>query len=75
MSDSKPPVQAFPGGYHNASGMTLRDYFAAQAAPEAMRSVAFQQVQVNPGEEPQDAVARIAYDVADALLRRREVSK
>lgn len=77
-----PGLYAFPlhvgipdgvGGtyYATCAGMTLRDYFAAAAIPDAMRAVAHQQVQVEPGEQPQDTVARVAYNVADAMLKRR----
>lgn len=77
-----PGLYAFPysiqmqdgmGGtyYQNCPGMTLRDYFAAAAIPDATRAVAAQQIQVEPGEHPQDTVARVAYDVADAMMRRR----
>lgn len=57
--------------YSNCPGMTLRDYFAAAAVSDAMRAVAAQQIQVEPGEQPQDAVARVAYNVEDAMLKRR----
>ena len=42
-------------------GMTLRDYFAAKAMPYLMSAY-----------EDIDAVARVAYAQADAMLRARE---
>lgn len=52
-------------------GMSLRDYFAGQAVADAMRAVAFQQIVPIDGEQPQDTVARVAYEVADAMLLAR----
>lgn len=78
MSNVKPDCYAFPfslpqngGTFATCPGMTLRDYFAAAAIRDAMRAVAAQQIQVEPGEQPQDTVARVAYDVADAMMKRR----
>ena len=77
-----PALYAFPlhvtirddmGGtyYQTCPGMTLRDYFAAAAIPNALTGVASGQVYIQPGESSQDAVARVAYEVADAMLARR----
>jgi len=66
--------QAFPGGAFNSAGMTLRDFIIAAAVPEAMRSVNLGLIVVQLGEKPEDAVARVARDVADAVLRIREVT-
>ena len=67
MSDVKPDCYAFPfslpqrdGTTNCCPGMTLRDYFAAAAVSEAMRAF-----------PDADAVARLAYEVADAMLKRR----
>lgn len=57
--------------FQHCPGMLLRDYFAAAAIPDAMRAVAAGQVYVPLGEQHEDAVARVAYDVADAMLAAR----
>jgi len=61
---------AFPGmtyisqdGKKNPEGMTLRDYFAAAALPQVD-----QRSHGNP-----DDVARECYQLADAMLKAREV--
>jgi hypothetical protein len=43
------------------SGMTLRDYFAAKALPFLMSAY-----------EDMDAIAGVAYKMADAMLKARE---
>jgi hypothetical protein len=48
------------------SGMTLRDYFAAKALPELVRTA------LDLDHEIWDATARHAYLVADAMLKARE---
>jgi len=50
---------AFP--HHDVSGMTLRDYFAAAALASSYT-----------GEGSASETARMAYQLADAMLRRRE---
>lgn len=74
MSETKPVDdggRAFPcGGV--SYGMTLRDYFIAAAIPDAMREATAGIIVVLPGEQPQDAVARVALAVANAALRARE---
>ena len=54
---NNPP--AFPDG--TKDGMTLRDYFATKAMPYLMSAY----VDI-------DAVARVAYKMADAMLKARE---
>lgn len=78
MSDVKPDCYAFPfslpqrdGSVTNCPGMTLRDYFAAAAIPEAMRILVAAPEVTKPGEEPDDAVSRIAWEIADAMMKRR----
>lgn len=77
-----PGLYAFPysiqmqdgmGGtyYQNCPGMTLRDYFAAAAIPEAIRAVLSEQAEAESMEGARDTVARFAYEVADAMLKRR----
>jgi hypothetical protein len=52
-------------------GMTLRDYFAAHAIPEAMRQTASVMSLSSP-PEPRSNAARIAYEIADAMLQERD---
>jgi hypothetical protein len=58
---NNPP--AFPSGYYvpENQGMTLRDYFAAKALPFLMSAY-----------EDMDAIAGVAYKMADAMLKARE---
>jgi hypothetical protein len=51
--------QAFPHEFRD--GMTLRDYFAAKALPFLMSAY-----------EDMDAIAGVAYKMADAMLKARE---
>ena len=60
--------------YNGQPGMTLRDYFAGQALPAVLRSASA--VQHTPamreGEETVlPAIARDAYELADAMLAQR----
>ena len=52
------------GGYDITGGMTLRDYFAAQAM----------QALLTQGHIARPNVPGIAYAVADAMLKQREAS-
>jgi hypothetical protein len=54
-------------GYAVTGGMTLRDYFAAKAIPAIL-----EQKDVHDGRELTNA-AWIAYQMADAMLKAREV--
>lgn len=67
---------AFPvaGREHNypIEGMTLRDYFAAKAMQSAL--LVSKQSPESSFETFSMAVAEVAYDVADAMLRAREAS-
>ncbi|MFK2876932.1 hypothetical protein [Rhodanobacter hydrolyticus] len=61
---------AFPSsdlGIHGTYGMTLRDYFAAQALPEVVRRYPISTATTV------DEAAELAYEMADAMLRAREV--
>jgi hypothetical protein len=62
---------AFPSPYDDAEGMTLRDYFAAKAlAPIIADWYAFGDM---PGDYCNaDAIAKVAYKMADAMLKARE---
>mgnify|MGYP007112196126 CR=1 FL=1 len=57
--------------YSSCPGMTLREYFAAAAIPEAMRLVAQSGMALLLGEAPEDTVARVAWDIAAAMMKRR----
>jgi hypothetical protein len=63
--NNPPAFPVFPdtSGGHAAAfqGMTLRDYFAAKAMPYLMSAY-----------EDIDAIAGVAYKVADAMLKARE---
>jgi hypothetical protein len=71
MSTIKDGGPAFPRDHasdgHN--GMTMRDYFAAKAMQSM---VVGPDVVCRPGEKPENAVARLAYVMADAMLKARE---
>jgi hypothetical protein len=52
--------QAFPDGLLNQDGMTLRDYFAAQAMLRTSVGSSYEQL------------AKTAYEIADAMMKARE---
>lgn len=56
-----PPKREFPGH----PGMTLRDYFAAQALAELVSLIS---VSI---PETQKVVAKLSYDMADAMIEAR----
>jgi hypothetical protein len=53
-------------GYAVTGGMTLRDYFAAKAMQSYLADRAWQ------AEIPHSETARVAYIVADAMLKARQ---
>jgi hypothetical protein len=54
-------------------GMSLRDYFAGKALPQAIaRYLAVREARINPGEFDYEEIARAAYVVADAMIAERE---
>ena len=62
---------AFPGPPgSNAKGMSLRDYFAAKAMQTLLHDLAT--LGKIAKDHPDDFLADAAYNVADAMLRRRE---
>lgn len=75
MSDKPANGPAFPYETEEMTypGMMLRDYFAAKALPAAMTAI-WRDI----GYEPQDGFsdmqqhARIAYQMADAMLKERK---
>jgi hypothetical protein len=55
-------TQAFPNPHRtDMTGMSLRDYFAAKALPFLMSAY-----------EDMDAIAGVAYKMADAMMKARE---
>jgi len=85
MAARKDGGWAFPvpndANVNDEEGMTLRDYFAAKFAhaelmtccvPGAACDALLEAIE-KTGESPEDHMARCAYDLADAMLRAREV--
>ena len=69
--DKKDGGQAFPHGDPTNGGdigMTLRDYFAAKALKHSM--LAFSEARARARH---DEIAEMAYIMADAMIRAREV--
>ncbi|HEY5800925.1 MAG TPA: hypothetical protein VIT92_11940 [Burkholderiaceae bacterium] len=60
--------QSGPSTYH-FEGMTLRDYFAAQALPAVIRQC-YADTR-SPDESQEDYFARACYAVSDAMLKAR----
>ncbi len=58
-------------------GMTLRDYFAVQALPAIYRQTAvdFDEGKISVEDVSPNAMAREAYQIADAMLAERERSE
>ena len=70
MSDEE--QQAFPDGLLNQDGMTLRDYFAAQALTGAQiwdAVINGKNAKFSAGTEK---LAEVAYAVADEMMKARE---
>lgn len=69
----KPPENpyAFPKATtYGSSGMTMRDYFAGQVLPTiADHSTYFENLE---GEGYGEKVARVCYQLADAMLKQRD---
>lgn len=62
--------------WQNHRGMSLRDYFAAKAMQAIITVMANTDNLVNGGYVPHtidEHIAKNAYDVADAMLKQREV--
>ena len=62
------------GTFHETEGgMTLRDYFAAQTLPGIVTLDVNHAPGVKPkkGEDGNQAIARVAYSLADAMLAER----
>ena len=69
----KTTVNKSPGVYSSEvePGMTLRDYFAAKAMPIAMQQ-ALGAITDEDSASAMDLVPRLAYAMADAMLKARE---
>ena len=61
---------AFPVG--TASGMSLRDYFAAKAMQSYVGDEPFGDACTFMGKDVNEEIARVAYQIADAMLEARE---
>lgn len=66
------PVQAYPGDASNPkvrpnTGMSMRDYFASDAMSGLMANP--EEISLN---SPVEEIADFSYEVADAMLVRRE---
>ncbi len=79
---SNPSAFAFGYGTDNYSdiqlGMTLRDYFAAKAmngvvSNEVVREAIAKNASAN-NIHGDDAIAKASYDLADAMLKQRELN-
>jgi len=73
--DKKDGGQAFPHGDPTNGGdigMTLRDYFAAKAMAGFC---ADSSVEWKHGREIETTLAKLAYDVADAMIQVRQQKK
>lgn len=58
--------------YHDHSGMTLRDYFAAQALPAIIAAVCARQHHLRDGMGVRQSMAMDAYELADEMLKARD---
>lgn len=55
----------------SASGMTLRDYFAAKAMAGWLASYSREGDEHPAAHDCQDSVAKLSYELADAMLKAR----
>jgi hypothetical protein len=64
---------AFPWNHGNVTctGMTLRDYFAAKAMQSYVGDEPFGDACTFMGKDVNEEIARVAYKVADAMLKAR----
>ena len=65
---------AFPNpALYNGEGMSIRDYFAAQALPQAIvHALEMRSNMIQPGAFDFDGIAAAAYQMAGAMLKARE---
>jgi hypothetical protein len=69
-------IPAFPAMHFdladNEHGMSLRDYFAAKAMQSYASDEAFGDACTFMGKDFNEEIARVAYQIADAMLKARE---
>ena len=63
-------IPAFPSDRYSQLGMTLRDYFAGQALPAAIKIV--DRMSDETSRDLDKEAAMFAYGIADALLEARD---
>jgi hypothetical protein len=63
---------AFPSDFFAQKGMTLRDYFAAKAMAGFCADPS---VEWKHGREIETTLAKLAYEVADAMIQVRQQKK
>ena len=77
MSDHKDGGPAFPNlgtdHLYGEQGMTLRDYFAAASIGKLITEQSVLEAAQDANQPISHVVASIAYDIADAMLKVREV--
>ena len=61
------PIQAVQNIARKVDNFTLRDYFAGQALAGIMTNI-----KQDFGENPQEYIAKICYNYADALIKERK---
>ena len=63
---------AFPNTWTNENGMTLRDYFA-NSAMQGLMTEYFSKLRNNIYYDDVDNIAKKSYELADAMLKQREL--
>lgn len=58
---------------YGSTGMTLRDYFAAKALPPLIMKLNYEGLLRKQCPEDYEMYAAVAYELADAMLKAREV--
>ena len=72
MNNTNTGGSAFPNSrFHNANGMTLRDYFAAKAMQGFVMDDALHK-EASTAKEWLKSIADASYEMADAMLKARE---
>ena len=77
MNDNRDGGPAFPRSTtdhcYGQEGMTLRDYFAAASIGQLITEQSVLEAAQDANQPISHVVASIAYDIADAMLKVREV--
>ncbi len=73
IDDGGPAFPPMHDPNHHVFGMTLRDYFAAQAMPQIFHAVGFKAVAKVGGIEGSGIIAIAAYELADAMIEARSL--